>query len=135
MFKAEMEKSVQGILYTARDIWDRIGCMDDVVNLVRSAKMICAMYDLEMLEDVLNHIRVNHYYCVHGQADHLHVSFCNTMQGIEITVIDMNTYQGRHFLYSDMVKEISNAKTYTDNVGNGEEIINYLWNFNSNRYF
>ena len=54
MFKAEMEKSVQGILYTARDIWDRIGCMDDVVNLVRSAKMICAMYDLEMLEDVQN---------------------------------------------------------------------------------
>ena len=26
--------------------------------------------------------------------------------GIEITVIDMNTYQGQHFLYSDMVKEI-----------------------------
>ena len=61
---------------------------------------------LEMLEDVLNHIRVNHYYCVHGQADHLHVSFGNTMRGVEITVIDMNTYQTRHFLYSDMVKEI-----------------------------
>lgn len=54
MFKSEMEKAVQGILYTARDIWNRIGCMDDVVNLVRSAKMICAMYDLEMLEDVQN---------------------------------------------------------------------------------
>ena len=66
--------------------------------------------ELEMLEDVLNHIRVNHYYCVHGQADHLHVSFCNTMQGVEITVIDMNTYQGRHFLYSDMVKEISELR-------------------------
>lgn len=62
--------------------------------------------ELEMLEDVLNHIRVNHYYCVHGQADHLHVSFCNTMQGIEITVIDMNTYQHQHFLYNKMVEEI-----------------------------
>lgn len=62
--------------------------------------------ELEMLEDVLNHIRVNHYYCAHGQTDHLHVSLCNTMQGVEITVIDMNTYQGRHFLYGDMVEEI-----------------------------
>ena len=61
---------------------------------------------LEMLEDVLNHIRVNHYYCVHGQADHLRVSFCNTMRGIEITVIDMNTYHSQHFLYDEMVKEI-----------------------------
>lgn len=61
---------------------------------------------LEMLEDVLNHIRVNHYYCVHGQADHLHVSFCNTMRGVEITVIDMNTYRGQHFLYNEMVREI-----------------------------
>ena len=61
---------------------------------------------LEMLEDVLNHIRVNHYYCTHGQADHLLVSFCNTMQGVEITVIDTNTYRWQHFLYSDMVKEI-----------------------------
>ena len=61
---------------------------------------------LEMLEDVLNHIRVNHYGLLHGQADHLHVSFCNTMWGIEITVIDMNTYQAKHFLYDDMVNEI-----------------------------
>lgn len=67
--------------------------------------------ELEMLENVLNHIRVNYYYyCAYGQADHLHVSFCNTMLGIEITVIDMNTYQGRHFLYSDMVKEISEMR-------------------------
>ena len=62
--------------------------------------------NLEMLEDVLNHIRVNHYHCAHGQADHLHVSFCNTMQGIEITVIDMNTYRSQHFLYDEMVEEI-----------------------------
>lgn len=62
--------------------------------------------ELEMLEDVLNHIRVNHYYCVHGQADHLHVSFCNTMQGIEITVLDTQIYQAQHFLYADMVEEL-----------------------------
>lgn len=62
--------------------------------------------ELEMLEDVLNHIRVNHYYCVHGQADHLHVSFCNTMQGIEITVLDTRTYRAQHFLYMDMVEEL-----------------------------
>lgn len=66
--------------------------------------------ELEMLEDVLNHIRVNHYYCIHGQAGHLHVSFGNTIQGVEITVIDMNTYQGRHFLYSDMVKELAELR-------------------------
>ena len=66
--------------------------------------------ELEMLEDVLNHIRVNHYYCVHGQADHLHVSFCNTMWGIEITVIDMNTNQGKHFLYDDMVNELKQLR-------------------------
>lgn len=61
---------------------------------------------LEMLEDVLNHIRTNHYFCCHGQADHLLVSFCNTFQGIEITVVDMNNYQSRHFLYQDMVDEL-----------------------------
>lgn len=61
---------------------------------------------IEMLEDVLNHIRVNHYYCVHGQADHLHVSFCNTMQGVEITVVDMNTCRSQHFFYNEMVEEI-----------------------------
>ena len=65
---------------------------------------------LEMLEDVLNHIRVNHYYCCHGQAEHLGVSFCNTSQGIEITIIDMNTYQSRHFLYKDMVEEITELR-------------------------
>lgn len=62
--------------------------------------------ELEMLEDVLNHIRVNHYYCAHGQAEHLHVSFCNTMLGIEITVIDMNTYRSQHFFYNEIVEEI-----------------------------
>lgn len=62
--------------------------------------------ELEMLEDVLNHIRVNYYYCAHGQASHLRVSFYNTTRGIEITVIDMNTYQSQHFLYDEMVKEI-----------------------------
>lgn len=62
--------------------------------------------ELEMLEDVLNHIRVNHYYCAHGQADYLHVSFCNTIQGIEITVLNTRTYRARHFFYKDMVKEI-----------------------------
>ena len=70
--------------------------------------------ELEMLEDVLNHIRVNHYYCVHGQADHLHVSFCNTMQGIEITVIDTNTYYSQHFLYNEMVKEILELRREQD---------------------
>ena len=62
--------------------------------------------ELEMLEDVLNHIRVHHYYCIHGQADHLRILFCNTMQGIEITVIDMNTYHSQHFLYDEMIEEI-----------------------------
>lgn len=62
---------------------------------------------LEMLEDVLNHIRINHYFCCHGQADHLLVSFCNTIQGIEITVCDTaHNYQSRHFLYEDMVDEL-----------------------------
>lgn len=62
--------------------------------------------ELEMLEDVLNHIRVNHYCCAHGQADHLHVSFCNTMYGIEITVLDTRTYRAQHFFYGNMVKEL-----------------------------
>lgn len=62
--------------------------------------------DLEMLEDVLNHIRVNYYHCIHGQTDHLRVSFCNTMRGVEITVIDMNTYRSQCFLYDEMVEEI-----------------------------
>lgn len=61
---------------------------------------------LEMLEDVLNHIRVNHYYCVHGQADHLHVSFCNTARDVEIIVVDMNTHRSQHFFYNEMVEEI-----------------------------
>lgn len=65
---------------------------------------------LEMLEDVLNHIRVNHYFCGHGQADNLLVSFCNTSQGIEITVHDMHSYQSRHFLYEDMVDELMKMK-------------------------
>ena len=66
--------------------------------------------ELEKLEDVLNHIRVNHYGLLHGEATHLHVSFCNTMAGIEITVIDMNTYQGKHFLYDDMVNELKQLR-------------------------
>ena len=30
--------------------------------------------------------------------------------GIEITVIDMNTYQGKHFLYDDMVNELKQLR-------------------------
>lgn len=65
---------------------------------------------LEMLENVLNHIRINHYFCCQGQADHLLVSFCNTSQGIEITVHNTNNYQSEHFLYEDMVDELMKMK-------------------------
>ena len=59
--------------------------------------------ELEMLEKVLYHIRVNYYL---NDVTDLHVSFYRVMDSFAITVTDIHTKESESFLYSTMVKEL-----------------------------
>lgn len=48
--KSIMEQTVRGILSTAHYIWKMVGDLDEVVNLVHSAKMVCIWNDLDLDE-------------------------------------------------------------------------------------
>ena len=54
------------------------------------------------LENVLNYIRVNHYYC---DAENLAVSFRNGFDDVIIRVTDMKTYRSQEFNYKEILKE------------------------------
>lgn len=47
-YKNPMEQTVKGILCTANYIWKMIGDLDEVVNLIHSAKMVCIWNDLDL---------------------------------------------------------------------------------------
>ena len=59
--------------------------------------------ELEMLEKVLYHIRVNYYL---NDVTDLYVSFYRVMDSFAITVTDIHTKESESFLYSTMVKEL-----------------------------
>ena len=60
--------------------------------------------ELEMLEKVLYHIRVNYYL---NDVTDLYVSFYRVMDSFAITVTDIHTKESESFLYSTMVEELA----------------------------
>lgn len=61
------------------------------------------------LENVLNHIRVNHYHCLADQADHLEVAFINTRgrRDVDIIIFDTSRYGiSKTFNYTETLEEL-----------------------------
>lgn len=56
MIKKEMGKAVLSILYAANEIWVTVGDIgiDNIVELLRCATMLCNLYDLRENEQVEN---------------------------------------------------------------------------------
>lgn len=61
------------------------------------------------LENVLNHIRVNHYGVLADDADHLEVAFINTRGRIDVDILvfDNSRYgTTKTFRFSETLKEL-----------------------------
>ena len=61
------------------------------------------------LENVLNHIRVNHYHCLDDQADHLQVAFINTCgrRDVDIMIFDSSRFGiSKTFNFTETLEEL-----------------------------
>lgn len=71
-FTKTMVNTVLHLIYSADLIWQTVGCMDDVIDLVRGAKIICTLYGLEELELVHqfeNHVVDDWKWCKAREAE------------------------------------------------------------------